>query len=171
MMYNCHKRVHAIKFQSVVIPNGLIASLSGPYEGKRHDSTMLYESGLLDNLRRVAHYNGNPLCIYGDPAYPIGPHLQGPFKEREPTQEMLAYNEAMSKVRSSVEWMFGNITKFFTFVDFKRQMKMYLSAVGKMYVVCALLENARTCLTGRNIVLDKFGLHPPSLQEYFWRNN
>ena len=30
MMYNGHKRVHAIKFQSVVAPNGLVAHLYGP---------------------------------------------------------------------------------------------------------------------------------------------
>ena len=30
VMYNGHKRVHAIKFQSVVLPNGLIANLYGP---------------------------------------------------------------------------------------------------------------------------------------------
>ena len=37
VMYNGHKRVHAIKVQSVVTPNGLNANLSGPFEGKRHD--------------------------------------------------------------------------------------------------------------------------------------
>ena len=76
-MYNSHKRVHAIKFQSVVIPNGLIANLSGPFEGRRHDSTMLYESGLLPTLRSVAFHAQQPLCMYGDPAYPLGVHLQG----------------------------------------------------------------------------------------------
>jgi hypothetical protein len=30
IVYNGHKRVHSIKFQSVVIPNGLIANLAGP---------------------------------------------------------------------------------------------------------------------------------------------
>lgn len=30
VLYNGHKRVHALKFQSVVIPNGLIANLYGP---------------------------------------------------------------------------------------------------------------------------------------------
>ena len=65
------------------MPNGLIANLSGPYEGKRHDSTMLYESGVLPNLRRVAFYK-EPLRVYGDPAYPLGVHLQGTFKDRQP---------------------------------------------------------------------------------------
>ena len=39
--------MHGIKFQSVVAPNGLIASLVGPVEGRRHDSGMLADSGLL----------------------------------------------------------------------------------------------------------------------------
>ena len=39
--YNGHKRIHAIKFQSIAAPNGVIASLHGPVEGKRHGSGML----------------------------------------------------------------------------------------------------------------------------------
>ena len=167
IMYNGHKRVHSMKFQSVVLPNGLIANLSGPYEGKRHDSTMLNESGLLPTLRRVAFYDNEPLCIYGDPAYPLGVHLQGPFKDAHLTPQMRDFNKGMSEVRIAVEWMFGNITKFFSFVDFKRQTKLNLSAVGKMYYICALLENARTCLYG-NIVSSLFELLPPTLDEYFW---
>lgn len=49
-MYNGHKRVHSMKFQSVALPNGLISNLAGPYEGKHHDSMMLNESGLLPPL-------------------------------------------------------------------------------------------------------------------------
>lgn len=56
-VYNGHKRVHGIKFQSVVIPSGLIANLAGPFEGRRHDSTMLHESRMLRELQRVAWAN------------------------------------------------------------------------------------------------------------------
>jgi len=45
VLYNGHKRVHAIKFRSIAAPNGLIANLFGP-EGRQHDSGMLAESGL-----------------------------------------------------------------------------------------------------------------------------
>ena len=30
IVYNGHKRVHALKFQSVALPNGLIANMYGP---------------------------------------------------------------------------------------------------------------------------------------------
>ena len=41
ILYNGHKRVHGIKCQSVVAPNGLIASLFGPVEGRRYDSGII----------------------------------------------------------------------------------------------------------------------------------
>ena len=53
-MYNGHKRVHAIKIQSVVAPNGLVASLYRPVEGKCHDSRMLSMSGLVNVVQRYS---------------------------------------------------------------------------------------------------------------------
>ncbi|VDI30162.1 Hypothetical predicted protein [Mytilus galloprovincialis] len=50
IVYSGHKRVHGLKFQSVVATNGLVANLSGPIEGRRHDSGMLRESGLMNQL-------------------------------------------------------------------------------------------------------------------------
>ena len=162
-MYNGHKRVHSMKFQSVVQPIGIIANLAGPYEGRRHDSTNHFVHIRGPSLP----FNGQPLCLYGDPAYPLGVHVQAPFQGRVLTSEMQAFNKAMSFVRVSVEWMFGNITKYFSFIDFKRQMKSNLSAISKMYIVSVLLENACTCLYG-NIVLATFELEPPTLEQYFW---
>ena len=52
----------------------------------------------------------------------------------------------MSHVRSSVEWVLGDIVNYSAFMDFKKILKIHLSAVGKMYLVCALLTNAPTCL-------------------------
>ena len=47
LLHHGQKRVHTIKFQSVVAPNGLIANLFGPVEGRRHDSSMLCDSDLI----------------------------------------------------------------------------------------------------------------------------
>ena len=45
-------------------------------EGKRHDSGMLADSGLLQELEPYAFSpTGEPMCIYGDPAYPLRVHL------------------------------------------------------------------------------------------------
>ena len=39
--YNGHKRHHRLKFQSLVVPDGMIAQMFGPVEGRRHDCSML----------------------------------------------------------------------------------------------------------------------------------
>ena len=77
MLYNGHKKIHALKFQSVVIPNGIIANMYGPMEGKRHDCALLRLSNLLTKLEQYAiSTNGISLCLYGDPAYPIRMHFR-----------------------------------------------------------------------------------------------
>ena len=79
---------------------------------------------------------------------------------------MQAHNHSMSSVRSSVEWVFGDIINYFKFLDFKNNLKIGLSQVGKMYIVCAILHNALTCLYG-NTTSQFFDLDPPSLEDYF----
>lgn len=124
ILYNGHKRVHSIKFQSVVAPNGLVANLFGPVEGKRHDSAMLAESGLLQKLNQFSHApDGTVLCIYGGPAYPIRTHLLSPFKGAGLTAVQQEFNKSMSKVRIAVEWVFGDIINYFAFLDFKKKIE------------------------------------------------
>lgn len=167
ILYNGHKRIHSIKFQSVVTPNGMIANLFGPVEGRRHDSGMLGDSGLLNQLQQHAYGpTNNILSIYGDPAYPLRPHLLGPYKGAITTPLQDQWNKSMSQVRITVEWIFGDIVNYFKFLDFKKGLKIQLSAVGKMYIVCALLHNTRACLYGNN-TSEYFGIEPMQLDQYF----
>ena len=127
---------------------------------------MLQESGLLHDLELYAFSRppvARPLCPYGDPAYPLRIHLQGPFRNtvRPLTVQMEQFNQCMSYLRSSVEWIFGDIINYFKFIDFKKYQKIGLSTVGKTYIVSALLRNALSCLYG-NTTSQFFGL------EYFW---
>ena len=113
---------------------------------------MLNMSGLLHDLEHHSFSPTGPvLYLYGDPAYPHRVHLQCPFARRPNlTPEEQAFNQSMSQVRISVEWVFGDIVNYFKFTDFKKDLKIGLSAVGKIYMVCALLCNAMTCLYGNN---------------------
>ena len=128
---------------------------------------MLRDSGLLPLLEQHAHSTtGEAMCLYGDPAYALGVYLQTPFKEIPLTPAMAEFNSAMSSVRTSVEWVFGDVVGSFKFLDFKKNLKIGLSPVGKHYIVSSLLRNALTCLYGNNAGT-YFGVEPPSLEEYF----
>ena len=86
---------------SLVTPNGITANLHGPFEGCRHDSGMLAYSGLLQQLEQLYNLYEEPMCLYGDPAYPLRVHLQVPFAN--PTPDHLKYNKAMSQSCVTVE--------------------------------------------------------------------
>ena len=96
------------------------------------------------------------MCIYGDPAHPHRVHLQRPFQYGVLTHQMQSFNESMSKVRSSVKWIFGDIINHFKFLE----LKLNLSLIGKMHIVRALLRNALTCLYGHTINLRVFPVGP-----------
>ena len=106
------------------------------------------------------------MCIYGDPAYPLRIHLQAPFRNAILNPQMRLFNKSMSGVRVSVEWLFADVINYFKFVDYKKNLKLQLSNLGRMYIVCAILRNSITCLYG-NTTSKFFGIDPPSLETYF----
>ena len=72
----------------------------------------------------------------------------------------------MSEVRVSVEWIFADIIDYFKFLDFQKIVKISLNAVGKMYVTCALLDNARVCCYG-STTSGYFDVSPPEIGDHF----
>lgn len=109
---------------------------------------------------------GQPLCVYGEPAYPLRVHLQCPFHNAILPPQMQDFNSSTSALHISVEWLFREIVKYFKFFDFKKKLIIGLSSVGKMYLVGAIIKNAHTCLY-RNQTSEFFSVDPPTLQDYF----
>lgn len=165
--YNGQKRVHCLKYQSVVTPDGLVAHLYGPTEGRRHDSGMLRESGLLQQLENHMPVppEGGSYCVFADQAYPLRPQIMVPFRGNDLTVEQAAFNRQMSAVRISVEWGFQKILQYFPFVDFKKNMKLLLQPIGAYYICATILTNCHTCLN-RSETSYLFDVAPPSLAEY-----
>lgn len=124
---------------------------------------MLSHSEITNQLE--ANFPG--FCLYGDPAYPLRPQLISPYKGANLTDGQAAFNKAMSSVRQSVEWEFGKIVALFAFLDFKKNLKLYLQPVGKFYFVGALLKNCHTCIYGSQ-TSEYFEMNPPTLEHYLY---
>ena len=132
-----------------------------------HDARMLAVSDLYDDLENFAFCpTGREMCLYGYTAYPLRVHLQAPFRIGVLTRQMENFNEKMSTVSAPVECLFADIINYFKFLDYKKNLRIGLSQVGKMYIVCAILRSALTCLYS-NTTAEYFGVDPPSLQDYF----
>jgi hypothetical protein len=167
-IFSGHKRVHGLKFEMLALPNGMIGWLYGPFDGRRHDSFILSNSGLLFRLRELAVLTGMSLCAYGDSAYPLCDVLLVAFKGANLSVEQELFNSTMNRSRECVEWAFGKIIQYFAFLDFKKDLKVLLSPVAKYFIVGALLTNFHTCFYG-STTSSFFECSPPSISNYINR--
>ena len=137
------------------------------FKGSDASGPSMYSYSMPTTRLGALYTCGWPLyvCVYGDPAYPHCVHLQAPFRNRPLFAEMEAFNKSMSRVRVTVEWLFGDIVNYFRFMDFKKNLK-----IDKLYVFAAILRNALTCMQPNN-TSKFFELEPPTVEEgvFQWR--
>lgn len=173
--YSGHKKVHALKYQAVVLVNGIIAHLFGPEVGRHNDNHLLATSGLLEKCAEHAihpntHATLPPLQrrfqLFGDPAYGISPLLMSPFARNQRTEEELEWNVAMASVRIEVEHAFGGVVRAWPFLNAWWKHRVYSSPLGLYYRVGVLLTNALNCIRP-NQTSQVFDCEPPTLEEYF----
>ncbi|KAF0731276.1 hypothetical protein Ae201684P_011837 [Aphanomyces euteiches] len=164
-VYNGHKREHAFKYQTIVTPDGLISHVFGPVDGRRHDIFMLNESGLKDVLEANAVFHKK--IVYGDPAYGCTNVFCCPFKGCRIDIPKKELNKAMSSVRVSVEWAYGQITRNFAYLDFKREQRAAITPIATLYKMGVLFTNCVTIANGSNTNSNYCRCAPPTFQEYF----
>lgn len=188
--YNGHKRFHGLKYQAVMLPNGLFGHLFGPIEARHNDAYTLTESGLMEEcalhakLPNVLEDTGEgggagdggggmdtsmgPSCLqlFGDPAYGLNSQIISPFPKPGRHDDRQEWNTRMSKVRIEVEHGFTLVTNNWRLLGAKWKLHVFQSPVGRYYRVGVLLTNALACLQP-NQVSQYFNCPPPSLEEYF----
>ena len=106
--YSGRKRKHAVKFQSVLTPVGLVFHLFGPWEGRRHDMTLYFESGLDAVLPHALVISGVQYYIYGHAACMVRPWVQAAFSGVM-IDEQSACNTTKAVPRTAVEWGFKDV--------------------------------------------------------------
>ncbi|CAN0028606.1 unnamed protein product [Phaeothamnion confervicola] len=166
--YNGHHRTHGIKFQGVMAPNGIMIALHGPFAGNRHDAYLMDRTGLNALMATAQLVPAPPRkhVVYGDAAYGIMPYVQRGFRGVNLTEAQRRYNRKMSAARICVEWGFGETMTNFALLDYKKNLKIFLSPIGQWCTVAQLLQNCHTCLYGSNATR-YFNLAAPSLEDYF----
>ena len=82
--YCGYKGFHALKYQGAEAPCGICVNFFGPGMGSASDSTMMYDSGILQDLQDVADFYGYQFGLYGDPAYPASAVIYKPHMPAAP---------------------------------------------------------------------------------------
>jgi hypothetical protein len=164
-LYTGHYKVHALRFLGMTLPNGIICFLHGPTAARRHDSFALRQSGLADSIRLlVGEEHVGQYFALGDSAFALTDVMKRMYKGNLPP-ELQAENAVMSRVRVAVEWSFEKVVQEFAFLDFDKNLKLYLSPIALWYKIGVLMTNCHTCLYGSQTGLF-FQLQAPSLEWY-----
>eukprot|EP00171_Calliarthron_tuberculosum_P002822 IDg2822t1 len=163
--YSGHKRFHCLNYQSLSTPDGLIFALYGPSVGRRHDLTLLRNSGWESLLQASLNIENRQFYIFGDSAYSIRPWLMRPFVGNL-TTEQHDFNSKMSAIRVAVEHNYKDLKQIWVSQDFARNLKVRQAPVALLYKASALLWNFRTCFYKGGQVVQAFQVQPPTFEEY-----
>jgi hypothetical protein len=167
-IYNGHKKTHGMKYQALGLPDGLLAAVDGPRSARRHDSRVLVESTLENEIRRIQAATGVDYIAYADAAYTNSDVIMAGFDrvQRALDEDKEWFTKSMNADRTSVEWLFGIVCNKFRWVDYKDGNKVGKTAVGCYYITAILLTNCLTCMRGGNQHYARFECPPPTLSEY-----
>ena len=101
----------------------------GPVSGRRHDSYIVNNTNIIPLLHNL--FGEDEWFVYGDSAFPITPILRKII--RNPVEESdIERNNCMMCSRVTIEWLFGYVARNWAFVDFKKNLKLFLSPVDPL---------------------------------------
>jgi hypothetical protein len=165
--YTGKDKCHALKYQGLTTPDGLMLQLCGPWPGSRHDMHMLHKSELVTFVQSLPRPdNGDMFSVYADQGYAAGPGMKTPFFDGAVNAVHEAFNQAMSSGRICVEWAFGDILCYWASLDMKRQQQLFSNRkIAQVYLVAGILTNFMNCMKPNN-TSQYFKLSPPCLEEY-----
>ena len=72
--------------------------------------------------------------VYGDAAYPLVSLIRRGLNGANLIAARKAFNHANSSPGISVEWAFGKVVQLFPFIDFRKNLNVFLQPVGKYYI-------------------------------------
>ena len=136
--------------------------------GNRHDSQLLRESHLLEQLTALMPEDANEgviYLLYGDPAYPQSVYLIGGYPHPAAGTPQAAFNTSMSKVREVVEWAFKEIITQWSFLDYRASMKIFKMPIARYYTIATFLQNLRSTIYDNQTSV-YFDIDTMGLEEY-----
>lgn len=165
--YNGWKKQHGIKFQTLDLPNGLNAHIVGPFSCRKNDLFLLRDSQINQKLSDLQTNNLIQYKVYGDSAYMVlnDTHIRARYPTEGITPQQTIENKVLSKCRESIEWNYGQLKEMWSFIDFKKNLKLLKSPIGVVCVCAMILRNAYVTMNG-NITSTYFNYQPPTLEDW-----
>lgn len=164
-MYNGHKKSAGLTWVATGLPNGMCLLCLGPSLGRRHDAAAAAQHRLYEKLNNLGSFQGFDAVFSADSAFPTyWPLIPNYGPALTPAQAI--WNRDMSRVRISIEWLFGITIQQFAGLDWKQRQKVLASPVHQWYLNGMFLTNLHN-INYRNLISQHFKLKPPTFEQYF----
>jgi len=154
--YNGWKKLHGMKWQTIILANGMDFHIFGPLSVRRNDLTALDKSDIENKIREQFFVDEIVLKLFGDSAFMVSDIMS--------TAESLP-GRGMSSVREVIEWSYKDVKQLWKYCDYKHVLQLRKQPVAKIFFVCLLLRNIYVSLHGSQ-TSDYFTMTPPTLEEW-----
>ncbi|POM78338.1 Hypothetical protein PHPALM_4141 [Phytophthora palmivora] len=126
---------------------------------------MLNQNRLKQHLENNSAFHNK--LIYGDPVYECTNVFCCPYKGCSLNEPQKNLNKAMSAVRGSLGWYYGEATKYYSFPDYKHHQHVATTPTATSYKLGVFVTNCVTIAHGRNNNSKYFRCPPPMFEKYF----
>jgi hypothetical protein len=156
--WNGWKKIHGMKWQTVLLACGMDFLVYGPLSCRSNDLNALDESRVQDILRELCNHGiGEYLfMMFGDSAYNPSNVMH--------TSESLP-GRGFSSVREIIEWSYKETKQLWKYCDYEHVLKLRNQPVSKIFFVCLLLRNVYVTIHGSQ-VSTYMSMMPPTLEEW-----
>jgi hypothetical protein len=165
--YNGWKKLHGMKYQTVDLPNGMNFHVYGPVSVRHNDIFTLHHSNINGTIAQLQAGEEFQYVVYGDSAFVIvmDTHVKARHTGDGLTARQVQENRCMSSCREVIEWDYGDIGTMFSFVDYKKVLKMRKMPVAAICLTAMLFRNAYVTMNSCNTGV-YFNLRAPSFETW-----
>jgi nuclease HARBI1 len=147
------KKLHGLKWQTVLLANGMDLNVWGPVSCRHNDLYTLAHSDILERFAALQANNERKYKMYGDSAYYEDDYME------------TGNGRGMSACRESIEWRYRDLKQYWKYCDYKHCLQLRKQPVGKIVLVAMILSNAHCCMYGSEIT-SYFDLAPPEFEHW-----
>ena len=156
--WNGWKKLHGMKWQTVLLACGMDFHVFGPTSCRDNDLYALDESKIEDILRELCNNGMGEILfkMFGDSAY-------NPSNVMDTADSLPG--RGFSSVRQLIEWSYAELKTLFAYCDYKHILKLRQQPVAKIFFVCMILRNVYVTVHGSKAVT-YMEMLPPTLEEW-----
>lgn len=147
------KKLHGLKWQTVVMANGMDFEVWGPVSVRHPDGFTLRRSRIEEKLEELQAGVDVKCVMHGDSAYFDDEYLR------------TGGGKGMSSCRETIEWSYKDLKNYWKCCNLKICMKLRKQPIAKIIFVCMILRNLHVTMYA-NQTAGYFLRMPPDLEHY-----